>query len=137
MTYLQMRSRGKGSKVVADGGEKNGVWRRKGEKDGVARMVCGRRGTRGRRGRMSVVQWGRRMLCGVQWGRRMLCGEARSKIPRVVQCMQRAERGNLLFIGVRVEGFWGCSVVRGVRGARVFGVRGEIEKRHRHNNFFF
>ena len=73
----------------------------------------------------------------VQWGRRMLCGEARSKIPRVVQCMQRAERGNLLFIGVRVEGFWGCSVVRGVRGARVFGVRGEIEKRHRHNNFFF
>jgi len=30
--------------MVAHGGEKNCVWRRKGEKDGVGRMVCGRRG---------------------------------------------------------------------------------------------
>jgi len=85
----------------------NGLWeKRENECGAVGEKECG-------------GVWGRRSA--VQWGRRMLCGEARSKIPRVVQCVQRAERGNLLFIGVRVEGFWGCSVLRGVRGAGIFG----------------
>ncbi|QCD92461.1 hypothetical protein DEO72_LG5g525 [Vigna unguiculata] len=109
MTYLQMRSRGKGSKVVADGGEKNGVWRRKGEKDGVAAtMICWRRGRMNQcsGGEGCFVgcsggegEWGRRMLCGVQWGR----------------------RGEGSFVGVG-------SVVRGVRGAGVFGGCSKLSK---------
>jgi len=47
-----MRSRGKGSKVVADGGEKNGVWRRKGWRGGDN----------------GSVHWGRRCFVGCSGG---------------------------------------------------------------------
>ena len=58
-----MRSRGKGSKVVADGGEKNGVWRRKGWRGGDN----------------GSVHWGRRCFVGCsggegEWGRRCFVG---------------------------------------------------------------
>ena len=76
----------KGGKAGADAGEKNGVWRRKGYC--VGRMLCGRRGRRGRRRMESVWRCG-----GVEavWKIK----ELRSKIPRV-------QVQGICFIGVRV-----------------------------------
>jgi len=127
MTYLQkLRSRGKGSKVVADGGEKNGVWRRKGKKDGVAaRMVCWRRG------RMRRCSGGEGCFVGCSGGEGSFVGRLGQRFQG--WCRVRAacrERESAFYWGAG-RGVLGVQCGEGCEGCRgIWGARWNWEKTH-------